>query len=81
MCKYLSLGKYAMYYGSNTLSVLVMHKFIVTFFLICPIIKKYIIYTHPLICAGISIMIMCMCFRLGRILSYNKLGTRILLGR
>ena len=81
LCKCLPQSKHAIYFGSNTMAVLVMHKFVVTFLLVCPGIKNYVVYSHPFICAGSSVVIMGLCYFARWILTHSKMCSQLLLGK
>lgn len=81
LCKCMPTNNYIIYFGSNTMTVLVMHKFAVTFLLVWPVIKNYITYAHPVICAVSSVLIMGLYYFVGWVLLHNKMCFQILLGK
>lgn len=72
LCKILPRRPLITYCGKNTIYVLVMHKFVITFFMVCPIIKNYMTYNNPFICVITAIVTMVVCYFVGWILSFNK---------
>ena len=81
LCRCLTNIPHSAYLGSNTMAVLVMHKFLVSFFLICPGVKTYAVYTHPLLCAALSIINMWLCYLVGWVVCHNKMLSKILFGK
>ena len=80
-CRCLPNILHSTYLGANTMAVLVMHKFLVMFFLVCPGIKIYTVYTHPLFCAALSIINMGLCYLAGWVVGHNKMLSKILFGK
>ena len=80
-CRCLPNILHSTYLGANTMAVLVMHKFLVMFFLVCPGIKTYTVYTHPLFCAALSIINMGLCYLAGWVVGHNKMLSKILFGK
>lgn len=81
LCRYLPNFPHSVYLGSNTMAVLVIHKFLVTFFLVIPGIKEYTVYSHPLLCAVLSIINMGLCYMAGRVVSHKEALSKILFGK
>ena len=67
--------------GRNTMSVLVMHKFLIMILLLLPGVREYITSQYPVVCAGFTTVVMLICYGLGMIFSMNPVTSFILLGK
>lgn len=65
----------------NTMSVLVMHKFLIMILLLLLGVIKYITSQHPIVCAGFIAFVMLICYGLGVIFSMNPVTSFILFGK
>ena len=76
-----SIGKNMKFLGRNTMSVLVMHKFLIMILLLLLGVIKYITSQHPIVCAGFIAFVMLICYGLGVIFSMNPVTSFILFGK
>lgn len=77
ICKGFKKAPLITYFGRNTIHVLLTHKFVITFFMVCPLIKNYLTHEN-FFCVIISLATMSLCYFAGWFISKNKFLATIL---